>query len=268
VSDRLSASVARQFLLGLVLAGVAGFLSYHLKFLTLSGAIAAVIIGTLVFGGGGLPWAIPLLVFFFSSSILSGLRSPADTFNVFEKSSRRDAWQVVANGGAGAMLVVASFLHNVEGLYVAYLGSLAAVTADTWATEIGMRTEGKTVSLISFRPVPPGTSGGVSLVGTLSGIFGALVLSLSVLWYMQRPAQFLVIFVVSGFVGSMIDSILGATIQAQRRCTVCGKIVEGRLHCSVATSFHRGIRWLTNDWVNVACSFSGALAAWILANVI
>lgn len=260
--------MALLFLLGFALAAVVSFVSYHLKYLSLSGALAAVIIGTLIFGGGGLAWAIPLLVFFFSSSILSKLSSLSNVFTVIEKSTRRDAWQVLANGGMGAVLVVASFLLHEEGLYAAYLGSLAAVTADTWATEIGVRAEGKTVSLISLRLVPPGTSGGVSLAGTLGGIVGALVLSLSALWWVQRPGVFLVIFVVSGFVGSMLDSILGAAFQVQRRCTVCGKIVEGSRHCGVATSFHRGIRWLTNDWVNVACSFSGALVAWMLASFI
>lgn len=257
-----------QFLVGFGFAVVVSVVAYFIRYLTFSGAVAAVIIGTLIFGGGGLPWSVPLLVFFFSSSILSKRGLSNNEPSPFEKTSTRDAGQVIANGGVGALLIVLTFFLSDSRLYGAYLGSLATATADTWATEIGMRGKGKTVSLTSFQPVPMGTSGGVSIVGTVGGIFGAVALSLSALWWIKQALMVVPIIVLSGFLGMMVDSVAGATVQAQYRCAQCGRFVEGPRHCGASAIFQRGLPWLTNDWVNVAGSLSGAIAAWFLDGVV
>jgi len=89
-----------QVLLGLILAVMISLLAYFAGALSVSGAVAAAVLGAVVFGLGGIPWAIVLLAFFISSSGLSRLSGKRKTAlnEKYSKSSRRDAAQVLANG--------------------------------------------------------------------------------------------------------------------------------------------------------------------------
>jgi uncharacterized membrane protein len=75
---------------------------------------------------------------------------------------------------------------------------------------------------------------------------------------------------VGGFVGALIDSLLGASLQAIYYCPQCQKETERHpLHsCGSATSLKRGWVWLNNDWVNAACTLSAGLVGIFLALII
>jgi uncharacterized protein (TIGR00297 family) len=257
-----------QILLAIVLGLIVAVASYCLRFLTASGALATFLLAVVVFGLGGWQWTVPILTFFVSSSLWSkrGGSRKAQFELLFDKSSRRDSSQVVANGGAAAVLVLLSSIHPLYDLYPLYLGAIAAVTADTWGTEIGLLSKGATVSLLTLKPVDRGTSGGVSENGFLAGIAGAIVIALSgYFWYADDRTA--IVVVIAGTLGSLADSILGGTIQGQYRCAVCGKLTERRRHCGQRTQPYRGLAVVTNDVVNGACSIVGAIAVWALAFV-
>jgi uncharacterized membrane protein len=153
------------------------------------------------------------------------------------------------------------FFHGPE-WYLIYLGSLAAVNSDTWATEIGVFSRTPPRSVKNFQRVPPGTSGGITPLGLTGALAGALVIALS--GWLMSPGQISIIgltfwiIVIAGFMASLADSLLGATLQAQYQCPVCMKITEKQLHCQgKATRFVRGLPWLNNDGVNAVCSFTG-----------
>ena len=74
----------------------------------------------------------------------------------------------------------------------------------------------------------------------------------------------LVSVVLAGFIGSFVDSLLGATIQAQYKCNVCSKITEKVFHCGEVTDLIHGKVWINNDFVNFVCTTSGALAGLII----
>lgn len=265
-----------MLLIGFLLALLIAFGAYRLHALSTSGAIATAILGTIVFGLGGIPCSVPLLTFFILSSLLSrvgtrGGRSKERFETVFEKGSRRDAGQVLANGGiAGAivLLMILLILLRVEaGLYIAYLGTLAAAAADTWGTEIGVLGRGRVISLATLRPVPAGVSGGVSLIGTLGAAGGALSVALSGIPWSPRPLRTVMVVLAAGIIGMAADSLVGATLQARYRCTICGASTERRAHCDHPTELSGGYRWITNDVVNVICSLMGAIAAYLLGMV-
>jgi Raf kinase inhibitor-like YbhB/YbcL family protein/uncharacterized protein (TIGR00297 family) len=264
-----------QILTGFVLAAAVSAGAYFARSLTLSGALAALALGTLVFGLGGLPWAVLLLAFFITSSLLSHLlkQRKVKTEETFAKSSRRDGWQVAANGAAPGLAVLAHLLF--PGSYwpwLVFAGALAAVNADTWATEIGILGSGSPRLITSFKKVEGGTSGAISLPGTLAAAAGAGLIGLlgALMWQGETRLIFpsdtiLAILGITsaGLAGSLVDSFLGATAQALYYCPSCQKETEKHpLHgCGTRTELRRGLTWLNNDAVNTACSLSGAVIA-------
>jgi uncharacterized protein (TIGR00297 family) len=258
--------MSTQVLIGALLALVIAGGSYVVRFLTPGGAVATFMLGVIVFGGGGWSWALPIVTFFLLSSLLSRYRrsQKARFDSSFEKSDRRDAGQVIANGAIPGGVLILSLLYPVYDFYPLYLGALAAATADTWGTEIGVLTKGNTRSVITLKPVEPGTSGGISEVGTMAGAIGGLVIALSgYFWYSDMKTA--VVVVLAGMVGSYADSVLGATLQAHYQCDVCGKKTERTVHCAKPATLLGGQRWINNDVVNSICCLIGALCARVLS---
>ncbi len=257
-----------RLLLGLLLGAVIAALAWRARALDRSGAWSAAITGGLIFGLGGMAWATLLLTFFISSSALSRILTPrkAVISEKFSKGSRRDWGQVLANGGLGALLVCLQALcPEQKWIWVAYAGALAAVNADTWATEIGVLSPIAPRLITTGRKVAAGTSGGVTPMGYLAVLAGAaLIAGIAALFTtVERPLIQAAAITLAGVVGSSFDSLLGATVQAIYTCPACQKETERHpLHtCGNATSLSRGWSWLNNDWVNFVCSLAGALCA-------
>ena len=249
-------------ILSSLIALIIALISYYVKFLSKSGSIATFILASLIFSFGGLKWSIPILSFFILSSLLSKVRKKRNdkVETYFEKSGTRDHWQVIANGGLGGILVVLNFIYPDELFYFVYVSSLAAVCADTWATEIGTLYKTKTYNILNFKQVEQGVSGGISVIGTFGGIAGALVISLSASpWVKFNLINYFLFIVLAGIIGSIFDSFLGATIQAQFECRICGKITERIVHCNKNTLRVRGLYWLNNDIVNLLAGLCGGI---------
>jgi uncharacterized protein (TIGR00297 family) len=257
-----------QVLIGFFLAALIALLAWRARALSTSGAFAALLTGGLIFGLGGLSWATLLLVFFVSSSALSRLFAPrkAALSEKFSKGSRRDWAQVLANGGLGALLVVGfALLDEPVWIWAAYIGAMAAVNADTWATEIGVLNPSLPRLVTTWKPVERGTSGAVSRLGTLAALGGSALVGLAaVLVSSQLPLGVaLLAACLGGLAGSFFDSLLGATVQSIYYCPSCQKETERhpRHVCGSPTRHLRGWRWLDNDGVNFLCSLVGAIVA-------
>ena len=260
--------------LGLILAlGIAAF-AYGRGALTPSGALGAVVVGTLVFASGGLAWAVLLIAFFATSSALSYYKAhvKAPLAEKFQKGHRRDLGQVLANGGWGALLALVHAFAPHPILFVAFAGAMATVNADTWATELGVLSKTPPRLITTGRLVPVGTSGGITPLGTLIAFLGALTIGVLALLlssvfrpFVFRPSSFvlyLAVIPLAGLVGSLFDSLLGATVQAIYFCDFDQKETEARVHrCGRATRQIRGWRWLDNDGVNFAASVCGSAIA-------
>ncbi len=253
-----------QFLEGIVFAGAVAIASYLLRLLSLNGSAATFLLATIVFGVGGWEWGIPILTFFLLSSFLSkyGKARKSQFQLMFDKSDRRDAGQVAANGGvAGIVVLCWYFAPDMHVWYPIYLATLAAVTADTWGTEIGLFSRGLPRSITTLKEAEKGTSGAVSLIGIFGGAVGALLIALSgMIWPTGiRSVTEAGVIVLAGVLASLVDSLIGATLQSQYRCTKCGKRTERVIHCGERTTLISGLTWLNNDVVNWCCAASGAL---------
>ncbi|MDG0874688.1 DUF92 domain-containing protein [Paenibacillus thiaminolyticus] len=253
------------------------------KSLTGSGAAAAIVMGTIYCGSGGLIWFGSLLTFFVTSTLWSKWKKRAKGRfeDNYEKSGTRDAGQVFANGGLGLLLCLAYIIAPHPAWVALFVGAMASVNADTWATEIGSLSRRPPRSIVTGRVVPPGTSGGVSLLGTTASAAGAFVIgAAAAVFLLLDPLQtgpetsfralavLLLAGTLGGLAGALLDSLLGATLQAGYRCPQCGADTERTSHCGSATKLVRGYRWLNNDRVNLLCSCAGAAVScliWLLA---
>jgi uncharacterized membrane protein len=119
------------------------------------------------------------------------------------------------------------------------------------------------VSILSFRQVPVGTSGGVTLAGWIAAVAGALFVA-ALAAFARWPVAFAAI-ALGGVAGAVADSILGAAAQCRRWCDACRQSTERRIHdCGSRTRVSGGSRWLDNDGVNALCSAVGALITLLL----
>ena len=233
--------------------------------LSKSGAAGALIIGTLTFGLGGWVWGVLLGVFFVSSSLLSHFKEEEKrtAAEKFEKGHRRDIGQVFANGGLGAILAVLSALFPSPIWFFLFVGVMATVTADTWATELGTLSKTPPRLITTGEVVDVGTSGGVSWLGTAVSLTGGLLIGLAGgLLQHARGEKMLgriaLAGAIGGLVGSLTDSLLGATVQQIYYCDTCQKDTERKIHkCGTVTRPLRGWSWMNNDLVNLISSIAG-----------
>jgi uncharacterized protein (TIGR00297 family) len=266
-----------SLLIGFLLSLLIGAVAYRRQSLSRGGVIGAVLVGTLTFGLGGLAWAIVVVVFFVSSSLLTHYRSAqkAEFHAQFAKGGRRDFYQVMANGGAAVLLAVASAaLPSGERLFfAAFIGAMATVTADTWATELGLLSTQKPRMITTWQSAHTGESGAVSALGLTASATGALVIGTAALCGKFAESFFSDVFIrawvwlptaalLGGWLGSVTDSLLGATLQALYYCAPDDQFTEKMVHtCGRQTIHTRGLVWLTNDMVNFVSSIAGALIA-------
>ena len=260
----------QNFIIGSLCAALLVAVSYKVKFLTLSGSVTTFILAIFIFGFGGWKWSVPVLSFFIPSSLLSKLREgrnqEVDKF--FEKSGRRDYLQVISNGGIAGILVIINSIYPDDLFYLIYLSTLAAVCADTWATEIGTWRVNVTYNILNFQKITQGTSGGISMPGIIGAIIGTLLISLSGLsWIHIGIVLYFSIIIIAGILGCIVDSLLGATVQGLYKCAICEKVTEKYVHCGVPAKFYKGIAWFNNDVVNMFCGAAGALFGFILIKI-
>ena len=220
--------------------------------------------GTLTFGIGGWAPAALLLTFFISSSLLSrqGQHRKQQLADRSAKGGRRDEWQVLANGAVPTLLAVGYGLTDQTLWLVGVAGALAASNADTWATEAGLLARAKPRLITNLQTVEPGTSGAISWLGSFAALAGAILIGLFALPFVGSTSV-LIVTAVAGVLASFLDSLMGATVQAQFRCDHCDLTTERHPEhtCGTPTSHIRGWTWLENDQVNLAASIAGAAIA-------
>jgi len=238
----------------LVAVALAGA-GWALGWLTRTGALAAAAVGAATLGGASIPGGVLLGLFFLTGSLLTA----ANAHERPESTARRTATQVLANGSAGALAALAIAAGHAGAAWAALVGAFAAAQGDTWATEIGMRSRTPPVSIVTGRPVPAGTSGGVTALGVAAGIAGAATAALAA-GLAGVPVGAVVAGGGAGIGGMLADSLLGATVQGSFRCDGCGRTVETRQHRCAGPALTRlgGYAWIDNHVVNLGATGLGA----------
>lgn len=217
-------------------------LARRARALTRSGEWAAALCGTVLIVAGGWPYVVLVGTFFLTSSALTRLepRGPQAPRSADRRGRRWD--QVVANGGVATLCAALQGLTGWPGAFVAAAGSVAAATADTWATELGRWSPVPPRLVTTWAPVPPGTSGGITLLGTLASLGGASLIGLAAgaLGPAGHPVRVGAAVALAGASGAVLDSVLGATAE-------------------------RVYPWVGNSAVNLAATLWGALVSLLAA---
>lgn len=205
-----------RIIAGFILAISFCFIAFLFCWLSLDGAYAATVSGTIVFGLGGLPATMVLLLFFISSTLISkeSIISIEDTTHAYSEKIRRDGIQVWSNGFWFTLFLMFAFIFESELLTVAALGAISTATADTWATELGSkRFDVQTYLISGLEKVRAGTDGGISVPGTVAALAGSLLISLLAIYVFSLKMVFIFPILVGGFLGCLADSYFGAVFQ-------------------------------------------------------
>jgi uncharacterized protein (TIGR00297 family) len=252
-----------NFDIGAIAATAVAVAAYRTHSLDAGGAVAAVVVGTASYGALAIPGAAVLLGFFVSSVALSRIGRARKRVLLIDvgKTGPRDASQVFANGGVAAICaLLALFVDHRYAL--AFAGAFAAATADTWGTEIGTLVRAAPRSILTLRPMAAGLSGGVTAIGSLAELAGAIAIGAVAL--LVRPDAFVPV-ACAGIAGALVDSVLGASVQSLRWCPNCKRPTEREPHaCGANTRPLRGLNWFGNDTVNFSATLVGAATAFAL----
>ncbi len=248
---------------GAAFAAIVAYAAYRAKSLTRGGALAAFAVGTCVFAAAGWSGAAVLFAFFLPSALLSRVgRARKRALDDVGKHGARDAWQVLANGGVAAACALLAPRLGLP-FAAAFAGAFAAASADTWGTEIGTLSPERPRSIVTFAPIATGLSGGITLLGTLATFGGAACVA--IVAGMTGVAAFLPV-AAGGIAGALLDSYLGATLQALRYCPACARECETDPHaCGTPTVLRRGAAWIENDAINGFATLAGGAVAGALA---
>lgn len=204
--------------------------SYGKKLLDIWGILAADIFGALAFSIAGFRSFLALLLLYICAVIATKI-GRIDR----QKHETRTIANIAGNGGP-------AIIFMLLGSPVGFFGAISAALADTFSSEIGMNSMQKPVMITTLRPVEKGTDGAVSVLGLGASVAGAAIIAGTYYLLVSPSQKMLLLLVLTGVLGSIIDSVLGATLQ------------------------RRGV--LGNNQVNFIASSAGAVAAVLVSGAL
>lgn len=220
------------------------YLFHKLEYLTGDGFIGASIMSIFITLMGSIHHLISMAIFFVLSSILGQLLKKFSYQKV--EDTNRNIIQVFANGGIPLVICILGFLYPNQYSFPMFLASISAAMSDTWGTEFGKLSKVKPISIINFKSVDHGTSGGITIIGTLGSIIGASTLGIMTYLITNTRIEIIYYIIICGFLSSLFDSILGDTIQGKYETDI-GQYVESKSHNTKLTS---GFSYVNNSMVN------------------
>jgi uncharacterized protein (TIGR00297 family) len=237
------------------------------NWLTVSGALMAWFLAFVVLFLA--KWSIfPLVIFLVLGSLAGKIRANAKEGGDAKQGKARDHWQVLANGGIFMLLAMLAFL-NESGWLDSFLGihtevlrfsetchllaliSLSVSCADTLSSDFGRVWGGSPRNIITGKRMIKGVSGGVTGAGFVGAFLGAVSIAIFVFWTelssLGSSVSAFWLVAVFGFIGSILDSVLGVLFQAKYLDEMGNQVDSSE---SGRRSMAAGYRWVTNDVVN------------------
>ncbi len=235
--------------------------------MSVDGGICAFFLFALVgyFGEGFVPVLFIALLFLLSTVVsVIGKKVQKARNGRKEGHKARRAYQITA---VGLFAIIALILHKTTGrtlFYYIFFLALTEQIADSMASDLGSLTKGKNVSIITFRPVEKGISGGISVLGTFCALVSSFVLMGIPLALGKVDVRVFLVVSILAFLGTLVDSIVGALAQSLYQCGDCGAFTEAGRHCDRPARLIKGFRLIDNVAVNyiagfITCTMGGLL---------
>jgi len=246
------------------------------KSLSFSGVLASVLVGAVTLFLGGWDCFLVLLVFLILGTLFTKYKCSEKAPGTLaqEKGGVRTWVNVFANGGPALISILLEYFYGTDFFKVFFLSSVCSAASDTMSTEIGLLSKSKPRLITKpWKKVERGVSGGVTLLGTLAGLFASLTISVVPLTTIMMgvgglflgindPARLVVASALAGFSGMIMDSILGATVQALYFSEKTGLFYEDPRKCNGECVLFKGFKIFDNNTVNfLSCFFAGVFGA-------
>ncbi|MEM1557453.1 MAG: DUF92 domain-containing protein [Thermoproteota archaeon] len=246
------------------------------KSLSLSGILASVIIGVVTLFLGGWDCFIVLLTFLVLGVSFTKYRhfEKAPGTLAQEKGGVRTWVNVFANGGPAVIPLVLECLYGMEVFKVFFLSAVCSAASDTLSTEVGLLSRSKPRLITDLRKkVDKGVSGGVTLLGTLAGLLASITIAsiplvtittgiAGLFVNVKDPLRLILTSASTGFLGMIVDSLLGATVQALYVSKETGLFYEDPRKCNGECILVRGFKHFDNNAVNFSsCLIAGVVGA-------
>lgn len=230
----------RQLWMAMLVTLVFTALARWARGVSVSGAVAGAVVCLLLYAGAG-PGAFAALVSVFALTWISTRLGYQRKQRLGTAQSRegRTASQVLANLAVAAGCAGLSAISGKSVFLFATAAALSEAAADTVSSEIGQARHAKARLITTWQEVSAGTDGGVSNVGTVSGVVAATLVSLVCALGGVVPLRWCGIPAIAGVTGMIADSLLGALLERRKL--------------------------LGNDWVNFLGTAVAALVAVLLA---
>ncbi|MBK9736424.1 MAG: DUF92 domain-containing protein [Saprospiraceae bacterium] len=215
------------------------WLVYHKKWLNATGSAAALMLAIAIIFPLGPLFLLPMAIFFIIGSLTSKL------IPKHKDASGRDAFQVLANGLTAVICFLLFAFSNDIIFLIAYLVSINISLSDTISSDIGTYFGKKTYDIITWKPVKSGLSGGISIIGTVSGVLAAILFGLTSKFIFNLDLTQTIPVILGGITGMFIDSVLGSLIQVKYLTN--GQLTEDY---DLDSKPVKGLTWVKNDSVN------------------
>ncbi|MFN6943780.1 MAG: DUF92 domain-containing protein [Cytophagaceae bacterium] len=246
-----------------------GIYSYKKAAISASGFAALILISSLYIWMEELAFLCAIFAMFASSTLLTKYKKfkKKEVNKIGAKEGPRDFVQALANLGIATGIMLLNYFFPHPAFIAAFIGTVAAANADSWASEIGGLSKKKPMLITTFEPVEKGISGGVTMMGSLGGVAGSffiVAITIGIMLLLGFHGNILLLFIVSlfsGIFGFFMDSYLGAWFQGLYKDEVSLQITE---NASGQKQLIKGYSWVTNDMINLFATILGAMLAAIL----
>jgi uncharacterized protein (TIGR00297 family) len=214
-------AIVHNFVWGSAINFLIAGLTFAIRMVSFSGFAVGFLIGTTIYTFGGYQLFLILFTFFFLGSVATkfGYARKKAIGVAQEKGGARGWKNAVANCSVAAFLAILSMLSPLPYalIFVAgFFGAFATAAADTVSSEIGQVLGKHPILITTLKPVPVGTEGAISLEGTFAGIIASMIVCAVGVAVAYIPVWIAVVCVIAAFVGTTVESYLGATLEQMK----------------------------------------------------
>lgn len=241
-----------SFLYSVLVSEVLFLVIFFAKGLSYYGSILAMVMCVSYMHFGGIFGISILLSEYFFIFFVSKLKNRF--LKTKKKEGTRTVLQVLINGGLGTLFIILYGIFKIDYLLIVSIVSLSGCFIDSISSDVGVLSKNEPYDFIKRKRVQKGISGGVSFLGIISSLISSFIIAFATFKYLGLTYGYL--FLITGliFMQTIIDTILGSSVQAKYKCMKCKKLTEKSVHCDKKTRLIDGVSWINNNMVNFISS--------------